>query len=821
MISKNYLNNLYQVSEKIVNNLEFFFDIIIERRLITLLKNNYFTIFNLSKIINLSKKKRKYLNIKKHKKSFDILFYFKHKSRLIQLKSIKQNKMYLRNYKFCLNDFQLLDIYKRNYKEKLTTHNLNYKRYKNISFVEFYCPLDVFFFKKLHLSSLILFENKLFDNLNIELIKFFKFNILFYKFFKNFKLISSKIKYLKRKNLINFEKSKNSTSRLLKNYKKFLKRRFLRFFENKYKKLTKTLVYIDNIKNKLLYKGNFLKNSDYFLLQYQNTLKKKEKYKIILKSIGRFLTYRFDRKLQCILPIKYSKYLYIKSPYLKGQFLNKFTKVFRKKKILRLTRQSEFDQIKKSANFYIKNPVNKLIISGRKKYGLNVYNRIFLVFTKLFKAHTIEHYEVVNRILKKLFIRATVRSSGNHSKSRKVTLRQNCYFLTGFSELKTRVNLFFLDTFNSLCRKKDKSSRSKKMHDIIALEFLNLSYKKLKKIKTTQFFKMYIELNKFMFKEFRFRGLFDFYRNRILEGIQPKKRRIYTKNKHRNYEKILELKKFKKKKKIINLLKKNLKHKGLKLIIKPVNLKKNLFLKLLSKYFKSRFIPKKELKKLIRAVRNLCERYRKISKILKNILKIYTKFKNKFFFRKYFKKNKKFKKLKKLRKFQKYKYYYRTRYKKFSNKNIKKNKISKTTREFFNYIYYNFSRTKKCNKFKKDSFFNKKPIYKLDRNSSYKKNIQFARIYDIAGRILTRIKQKHILSGPRSTQFKYKRHLKYFSKKKLTTFQRILKIVKYLKHKFNKSYTRNLIKLDKAKIIKLFLIFNLINYQNLIKKIKQ
>lgn len=418
-------------------------------------------------------------------------------------------------------------------------------------------------YKNMYLNSFIL-KNKGIYMLNYEFIKLFKFKLLFFKFFLT-KYMNLK-SYINIKFLSNIYKSKILNSCLIKKYKK---KNNIFIFKSKYKKLLTFIYYVINLKNTILYNGFYLKNNDYILLQYLNAFNKSLQKKIVLFARGRNLMYSFDKNLGCILPYKFTKYSVIKMSYFYiKKFLIYFTNIIKKKKIFKIIQKTEFKNVRFSTKFYIKKPSNKLIVSGRKKYGCNIYNNIFMVFTKIFKVSSLKNFEVVNRILKKLFIRASIRSSG-HFLNRKVALRQDCYVLLNFSELKSRVNLFFFDTFNSLCRKKNKSFRLKKMHDLIAIEFLQLSSKKLKKIKATQFFKLYIELNNFMFKEFKFRGFFEFFRNRIFNGIQLKKKKgivrfkkVFTKN----LKKLKCLQIYKNKLRSLFFFKNLLKKKNLKLI---------------------------------------------------------------------------------------------------------------------------------------------------------------------------------------------------------------------------------------------------------------
>jgi hypothetical protein len=516
---------------------------------------NYFIIYNLFRLYNLKsdlylikflnkkfykffrKKIKKSIKIKhKNKAIFDN--FFKNLPRsivtLIKKKSLPKKLKRISFLKYVVPRFRSRGamFWERRRLRVLDRRYLKRKLWskRKIKFSSFYFKSDKKKLLNVHLNNFLI-KMDLFSYLNSEFIKFFKFKVLFFNFFKIDKVFASNRKYVKALNFTNLKGGECSTSILLKKYKRVTSR--LKFFINKYRRMSKIVVYRNNSYINLLTKGYYFSNSDSFLFQNHNNFNLVIYKKLFLYSTGRFLTYRFDRLLGCVVPVKYTKYTVLDKPRNASNFFKRFTK-----RLLTFTfkvnffRRTEFNNVVSSDNFYIKNPANKLIISGKKKYGLNVYNNIFLVYNKIFKSHTVNQFEVANRVFRKLFIRGTVRSSGR-IKDRKSSLKQDCHVLMRFSELKSRVNLFFLDTFNSICRKKDKNFRFKKMKDLIALEFLNLSFRKRSRIKKTQFYKLYLEINSFMFREFNFRGLFKFFRNRIFYGIQPRKRRFYYRNKRK------------------------------------------------------------------------------------------------------------------------------------------------------------------------------------------------------------------------------------------------------------------------------------------------
>jgi hypothetical protein len=224
------------------------------------------------------------------------------------------------------------------------------------------------------------------------------------------------------------------------------------------------------------------------------------------------------------------------------------SKILRKtiKKIVKCCNVNKFNLIKTPINVYVTTPQQRIISCGKKKKAVNIFGNLFHVFSKVFKLNSLKQTIILNNVYKRLIIRTAIKNTET-----KKGFKQVCTYLTEYSEIKCRINLFFFDLYNSICRKKNKKSRLKKVKDIISSNFLTfaLKEKKKKQINSSSFFKVFLEINKLLLKEIKFRGaLKEEYRHYLLEMFFTKFRKFRRRKKTKKNIRIKKKKKTVKKK---------------------------------------------------------------------------------------------------------------------------------------------------------------------------------------------------------------------------------------------------------------------------------
>ena len=452
---------------------------------------------------------------------------------------------------------------KKIFKSKFKFRNLN-KKFLVLEFKDFYFTKFFKFSKKIHSSSRLNQRKKYnlykkFVNFSFTMLRLFKLKIIFSIFFRIRSQYNKNLKFISFLGLRRLYNSNIANKFFFKRSCKFLHK--IKYFNGKYFNKVKFTTTLTTLSSRLLKSGIIFKNNYYFISKMCDKFSISRKMYIL--STGRCLIFRFSKKLQIPIPFKYTKYKKLKSNFIKAKFNHIFNLKFLRdiKKLYKnnLILKSEYIKNFKSTNYFIKKPIQKLIISGKKKLGFNIYNNLFLSLNKLFKKSTLKHIEIINNIYKKLFIRATVKNIERNRSS--LGVRQSCSLLMGYEELKSRVNLFFFDYMNSLCKKKTKTVRVVKVKDLVFLDFFKFSMRNNLIKQTSHLATVFSEIYTFMFTELNFRGGFRPFRARILEITKAKKRFKRNTIKIRNYFKMKYKKKFKgfrhkyikrKKKKIIS-----------------------------------------------------------------------------------------------------------------------------------------------------------------------------------------------------------------------------------------------------------------------------
>lgn len=475
---------------------------------------------------------------------------------------------------------------KKTIKSKFKFRNLN-KKFLVLEFKDFYFTKFFKFSKKIH-SSFSLNRNKKpnlsekFINFSFTMLRLFKLKIIFSIFFRIRRQYNKNLKFISFLGLRRLYNSNIANKFFFKRSCKFLHK--IKYFNGKYFNKVKFIVTLTTLSSRLLKSGIIFKNNHYFISKISDKFSINKKMYIL--STGRCLIFRFSRKLQIPIPFKYTKYKKLKSNAIEAKFnrifnlrfLRDLKKLYKNKLILK----SEYTKNFKSTNYFIKKPIQKLIISGKKKLGFNIYNNLFLSLSKLFKKSSLKHIEIINNIYKKLFIRATVKNIERNRSS--LGVRQSCSLLMGYEELKSRVNLFFFDYMNSLCKKKTKIVRIVKVKDLVFLDFFKFSMRNNLIKQSSHLATVFSEIYTFMFTELNFRGGFRPFRARVLEIVKAKKKFKRNTIKIKNYFKMKYKKKFKgfrhkyikrKKKKIISY--KNINFSKLNIIQRCKFLRKKLF----------------------------------------------------------------------------------------------------------------------------------------------------------------------------------------------------------------------------------------------------
>ena len=514
------------------------------------------------------------------------------------------------------------------FKSKFKFRDLN-KKFLVLEFKDFYFTKFFKFSKKIH-SSFLLNQrrkyslSKKFINFSFTMLRLFKLKIIFSIFFRIRSLFNKNLKFISFLGLRRLYKSSIANKFFFKRSLKFLHK--IKYFNGKYYNKVKFITTLTTLSSRLLKLGTIFKYNYYFISKISNKFSIKKKMYIL--STGRCLIFRFSKKLQIPIPFKYTKYKKLKSNFIKAKFnhifnlrfLRNLKKLYKNKLILK----SEYIKNFKSTNYFIKKPIQKLIISGKKKLGFNIYNNIFLSLNKLFKKSSLKHIEIINNIYKKLFIRATVKNIERNRSS--LGVRQSCSLLMGYEELKSRVNLFFFDYMNSLCRKKTKNVRIMRVKDLVFSDFFKFSMRNNSIKQSSHLATVFSEIYTFMFTELNFRGGFRPFRARILEITKARKKFKRNTIKIKNYFKMKYKKKFKgfrykyirRKKKKINSYKNNNFYK-LNIIQRYKSLREKLF----DDELIEPYILKKKQKKII-SYNDLKKKILKNRYIKTNICKILT-----------------------------------------------------------------------------------------------------------------------------------------------------------------------------------------------------
>lgn len=431
----------------------------------------------------------------------------------------------------------------------------------NLEFKDFYFIKFFKFGKKIY-SSYSLDNRQQSDNLvekfknfSFTMLRIFKLKVIFSIFFRIRYQFSKNLKFISFLGLRRFYSSINAINFFFKRSLKFGRK--LKYFTGKYFNKVKYVKTISNLSSRLLQSGVLLKGMSYFISKIIDKFSIGKKLYIL--TTGRCIIFRFSKKLNIPIPFKYTKYKKLNINFIKYKFNLNFNLIFLKKlnKLYKnnLILKSEYRKKIKSTNYFIRNPIQKLIVSGRKKLGFNIFNNLFLVLSKLFKKPILNHIEIVNNVYRKLFIRATVKNIERNKSF--LGVRQSASILMGYEELKSRVNLFFFDYMNSLSRKKTKRVRIRKVKDLIFSDFFNISLIKNSKKQKSHLSTVFTDIYNFMFKELTFRGTKIIpYRSRIIKILKTKK-----KHKFNRLKRIKILLKFKLKKKIKKIRKKQSKFK--------------------------------------------------------------------------------------------------------------------------------------------------------------------------------------------------------------------------------------------------------------------
>lgn len=402
--------------------------------------------------------------------------------------------------------------YKKVKKNKKGTVTLS----PDLEFKDFYFKKFLLFGKHVH-SSLFFYRkrnNKTFSkfkNFTLIMLRFFKFKVMYSIFFRLQNHFPKNYKFISFLGLRRVSLALKAGQSFVRDNSRFSRKMF--YFVRKYKSMVRFSFNISTESSKCLNFGKvYTQSSDYFIARLSDRLNIKKK--LYLVATGRRFFYRFSKSLSIPVLFKFTKYKLLNSLIAHSKRLNDYNKCLRhyKRKVSVIIKKSEYIKKRLSNNYFVKKPIQKLIISGKKKLGYNIFNNLFLSMSKVYKGSMLKQVEMVNLIFKRLFIRATVKNIERNNSA--LGVKQRCSLLMGYEELKSRVNLFFFDYTRSLCKKKTKLFRVRKLKDLIFSDFFNYSLRNKFKKSSTHLAKVFFDITEFMMKELNFRGIFKVYRYR-------------------------------------------------------------------------------------------------------------------------------------------------------------------------------------------------------------------------------------------------------------------------------------------------------------------